>query len=421
LAQQILFFNSFGIPETFLLSGEFTQNITTSQELAVRTESFQLNNKLPQNYIFDSRNVISYNAETLMLSNLEAERLMPLINATITYLVEKNRFVPVVLNAGTTTIFKVNAFLQKIQVEMARANESDRVSYYEVLPDFEPVTNFSLGIRNCTFTRNLLNITDFGNIKIYFEGAEIGTFTYISSQFGYTGAPITQEGLLTFVLNCEVNGVPKMVKKQLMYRWDEIVYELIGTEADIRFGTLFSSTPMRIDWNEGTTENVTIDNDGEQFTRTYPAEGKKVVRIFKPSFYDINVFVVHNAVNQIDVSKFLSLRVVLFENCVGGNFYFVGLKNLRDVVFLNTTVHKLNIGYQKDLENVILLNTNISESNFEDFILEIWTFRKSYNNNFVIAITSEVVISPTTQSIIDATGIYAGDGLSTYGITIDLI
>jgi hypothetical protein len=421
LAQQILFFNSFGIPETFLLSGEFTQNITTSQELAVRTESFQLNNKLPQNYIFDSRNVISYNAETLMLSNLEAERLMPLINSTITYLVEKNRFVPVVLNAGTTPIFKVNAFLQKIQVEMARANESDRVSYYEVLPDFEPFSLYTVGITYCTFNRNLLNITDFGNIKIYFEGAEIGTFTYNALQKIYTGTAITQEGLLTFILTCEVNGEEKTVKKYLNYKWDQITYELIEPDADIRFSTFLTSTPMRIDWNDGTTDDVTVTDDGETFTKTYTTTGKKIIRIFKPTFSDITEFIVHNAVNQIDVTKFTLLRTVLYEDCVGGNFYFVGLKNLREVAFLNTNVHKLNIGYQKDLENLILAFTNISESNFEDLIVELWTFRKSYDNEFVISITDEVVISSKAQSIIDATGIYAGDGLSTYGITIDFI
>lgn len=420
LTKQIVYFNSFGIPESFILSAEFQQNITTSQELATRTESFALSNKFPQNYIFDAKNVISYNAETLMLSNIEAERLMPLINSTITYMVEKDCFIPVILNAGTTAVYKVNSFLQKIKLEMARANESDRVSYYPTLPDFEPQQGAN-GFDTCKLNRNLLNITDFGSVKAYWNGTQVGEFAWVENQYEIIDEPLTYEGIITFILTCQINGIEKTVQKQINAKWDELIYEFIysGSDAEIIFQSTLDSSPMRIDWDNGTTEDVTITNDGvAEFYKSYSLPGKKTIRIFKPSFADIDLFRVYKAVNLVDISKFTALESVFFNRCVAGNYYFTGLKNLKGIEFFGTVIYSLNIGFQRNLELISLDGSQISVENFEDFILEIWNFRKAYNSEFEIRITSEVIISSVAQSCIDATGIYAGDGLSTYGITI---
>jgi hypothetical protein len=418
--KQIVFFNSFGIPESFLISAEFQQNITTSQELAVRTQSFALNSKFPQNYIFDSKNVLSYNTETMMLSNSEADRLMPLLNSTITYLKENQRYVPVIINAGTTAVYKLNEFLQKIKIELARANENDRISYFETLPDFE-IQNlvFTNGIQFCYLKRNLLNITDFGTIKIYKENEEIGEFTYNSFQNYYTGVPIIDEGLLTFILTCEVDGIQKIIRKQINYQWQKLTYELIytGFDADIRFESYIPNAPMRIEWGDGIIENITL-TEFTAFTKSFSTAGKKINRIFKPSYFDIISFVLLRSSNLFDVSSFGSLQFLVFEKCVAGNYYFTALTKLKNIIFIDTIVHQLNIGFQKDLENIILADTQISSENFEAFIKEIWLFRKSYTNNFVVQISEEVIISELAQSIIDGTDLYVGDGLNTYGITV---
>lgn len=416
LAKQIIFFNSFGIPESFLLSSEFQQNITTSQELAVRTQSFSINNKFPQNYIFDSKNVISYNTETLMLSNLEAERLMPLINSTITFLRENNRYLPVIINAGTSAIYKVNEFLQKIKIEIVRANESDRVSYFEVLPDFE-IFSTGIGISLCTLKRNLLNITDFGKIKIYKDNIQIGEFPWNGTY--YLGDPILDEGILSFELEIAIDGEAKQVKKQYDYKWDELIYDIIytGVEADIRFNSFIPDTPMRIEWGNGQIENITL-NGLTAFTKDFTSVGKKINRIFKPSFFDITEFIVLRTSTIFDISKFTKLQIVVFENCVAGNYYFTALKELITIIFSDTILHQLNLGFQKEIEQIVLENTYISAENFELLIKEIWLFRKGYTNSFSISISSEVIISDIAQSIIDGTGIYAGDGLNTYGISV---
>jgi hypothetical protein len=420
LTKQIVYFNSFGIPESFILSANWQQNITTSQELATRTESYALDTLFPQNYIFDSKALISYQAETMMLKNLEAERLMPLINSTITFLLENGNFIPVIINAGTTAVYQVNSFLQKIQLDLVRANESNRVSYYETLPDFEVFTTNSIGISFIYLKRNLLNITDFGSIKIYHEGIELEEFTYVPTQQWYTGTAITTEGILTLELTCEVNKVEKIVRKQFNYKWDELRYEVfaMANDALVRFSSLFSGgTPMRIDWSDGTVDDVTVTT-GTVFTKNYYTNGKKLVRISKPSFFDITQFTIQNASNNFDFTKFNRLSDLIITNCAAGNYYLSPLQKLQEITFINTTIYQLNLGYQKDLLFLILNNSNISADNFELLIREIWNFRKSYDNAFEIRITSEVVVNSVSQAIIEGTGAYAGDGLADYGIAL---
>lgn len=421
LTKQIVFFNSFGIHESFILSSEFQQNITTSQELATRTESYALNNLLPQNYIFDSKNVISYKAETMMLSNLEAERLMPLVNSTISFLLENGNFIPVIINAGTTAIYKVNSFLQKIQLDLVRSNESDRVSYFDASADFEPI--ITDGISVCTFKRNGLNITDFGSIKCYFEGIEIGEFNWNSTTKIYSiSSPITQEGLLTFKLTYEVNSIEKTVSKQLNFAWKQLIFEKIVFVEDgtalFQMQGISASKPFRIDWSDGTTEDETLTNSLSSYSKSYADTGKKTIRIFKPWFGDVVTFKLFNAINHFDYSSFTNLQEINLTSCVAGNYYFTGLKQLRTITFDLTVLHTLNIGYQKYIEGIYLYNTSISQDAFDAFLKELWLFRKAYENEFVVWITSEVILSNFANSIISGTGIYAGDGLNTYGITV---
>lgn len=420
LTKQIVYFNSFGIPESFILSANWQQNITTSQELATRTESYALDTLFPQNYIFDSKALISYQAETMMLKNIEAERLMPLINSTITFILENGNFIPVIINAGTTAVYKVNAFLQKIQLDLVRANESNRVSYFEVLPDFVPFSS-GIGIGGITLKRNLLNITNFGSVKVYKEGILLREFTYNGSN--YSGTAITEEGLLNYELTCEVNGVEKVIRKQYNYQWDELMYQFIydgNTDRPAFFSmqSYISSTPLRIDWGNGTTEDETVITTLSNYTQTYSENGKRFIRIFKPWFGDVTHFKLFYAFNIFEFSKFTSLQDIEIGQCSAGTYYFTGLSQLRTVKIDNTSLFGLNIGYQKFLEVVYLFNTSISQDAFQAFIYELWQFRKSYDNGFTVWLTSDVVINYVAQSLITGTGIYAGDGLNTYGITV---
>jgi hypothetical protein len=422
LTKQVVYFNSFGVPESFILSAEFQQNITTSQELATRTESYALNNLLPQNYIFDAKNVISYQAETMMLSNLEAERLMPLVNSTITFLLEKGNFIPVIINAGTTAIYKVNSFLQKIQLDLVRANESDRVSYFEVLPDFEPA--YSSGILWLDLKRNGLNITDFGSIKAYYEGTEIKEFTYQSTQKYYIASDaLIQEGIITFVLTCEVNGVETIVRKQYNYKWEQMDWVFYATPDNLLFRMdlrgAFADQPFRIDWGDGTSEDLEITNSVTNYNHTYSEEGKYFIRVFKPSFSDLRDVKFFDKINYFDFAAFTGITDLTLEFGSAGKYYFNGIKDLENVEIKRTTIEFLNLGFHRNLEVLTLDECVIDSDTLDALLLELWTFRKGYLNAIAVTFT-DLGYSPSAfaTSIVDGTGVYAGDGLTDYSITV---
>ena len=422
LTKQIVYFNSFGVPESFILSAEFQQNITTSQELATRTESYVLNNLLPQNYIFDAKNVISYQAETMMLSNLEAERLMPLVNSTITFLLEKGNFIPVIINAGTTAIYKVNSFLQKIKLDLVRANESDRVSYFEVLPDFEPA--YSSGILWLDLKRNGLNITDFGSIKAYYEGTEIKEFTYQSTQKYYIASDaLIQEGIITFVLTCEVNGVETIVRKQYNYKWEQMDWVFYATPDNLLFRMdlrgAFADQPFRIDWGDGTSEDLEITNSITNYNHSYSEEGKYFIRVFKPSFSDLRYVKLFDKINYFDFAAFTGITDLTLEFGSAGKYYFNGIKDLENIEIKRTTIEFLNLGFQRNLEVLTLDECVIDSDTLDALLLELWTFRKGYLNAIAVTFT-DLGYSPSAfaTSIVDGTGVYAGDGLTDYSITV---
>jgi hypothetical protein len=422
LTKQIVYFNSFGVPESFILSAEFQQNITTSQELATRTESYALNNLLPQNYIFDAKNVISYQAETMMLSNLEAERLMPLVNSTITFLLEKGNFIPVIINAGTTAIYKVNSFLQKIQLDLVRANESDRVSYFEVLPDFEPA--YSSGILWLDLKRNGLNITDFGSIKAYFDGTEIKEFTYQSTQKYYIASDaLIQEGIITFVLTCDVNGVETIVRKQYNYKWEEMDWVFYATPDNLLFRMdlrgAFADQPFRIDWGDGTSEDLEITNSITNYNHTYSEEGKYFIRVLKPSFSDLRNVKFFDKINYFDFAAFTGITDLTLEFGSAGKYYFNGIKDLENLLIKRTTIEFLNLGFQRNLEVLTIDECVIDSDTLDALLLELWTFRKGYLNAIAVTFT-DLGYSPSAfaTSIVDGTGVYAGDGLTDYSITV---
>lgn len=422
LTKQIVYFNSFGVPESFILSAEFQHNITTSQELATRTESYALNNLLPQNYIFDAKNVISYQAETMMLSNLEAERLMPLVNSTITFLLEKGNFIPVIINAGTTAIYKVNSFLQKIKLDLVRANESDRVSYFEVLPDFEPF--YSSGILWLDLKRNGLNITDFGSIKAYFEGEEIEEFTYQSTQKYYIASDaFIQEGIITFVLTCEVNGAEIIVRKQYNYKWEQMDWVFYATADNLLFRIdlrgAFADQPFRIDWGDGTSEDLEITNSITNYTHTYSEEGKYFIRVFKPSFSDLRYVKLFDKINYFDFAPFTGMQDLILEFGSAGKYYLNGIKDLETINIKRTTIEFLNLGFQRNLEVLTLDECVIDSDVIDALLLELWTFRKGYLNAIAVTFT-DLGHSPSAfaTSIVNGTGVYAGDGLNEYSITV---
>jgi hypothetical protein len=420
LTKQVVYFNSFGVPESFILSAEFQQNITTSQELATRTESYALNNLLPQNYIFDAKNVISYQAETMMLSNLEAERLMPLVNSTITFLLEKGNFIPVIINAGTTAIYKVNSFLQKIQLDLVRANESDRVSYFEVLPDFEPF--YFNGISGINLKKNNLKITDFGSIKAYIEGEEVAEFEWNGAYYLITPA-FSTEGLITFVLTCEINGEEKIVRKQYNYKWERIDWIFYAEPDNLLFrfslNNAFPDENFRIDWGDGITEDLTTGDGLTAYNHTYLSEGKYFIRVFKASFIYTYDLVFFDKINFFDFNSFQFLRNIRFEFGSAGKYYFNGIKDLENVEIKRTTIEFLNLGFHRNLEVLTLDECVIDSDTLDALLLELWTFRKGYLN--AIAVTFATLgYSPSAfaTSIVDGTGVYAGDGLTDYSITV---
>lgn len=423
--QTILFFNSFGIPETFLVSAEFQQNLTTSKELATRTQSYALTNILPQNYIFDVSNVISYQAQTLALTNNEAERLMPLLNTAIAFLQKNNAWQPIIISAGTLAIFKVNQFLQNISLELVAANEQKSISFFENKPDFEVV--FFGGVYSARLKKNGLRITDFGSIVAtrLDNGATLGTLNFIPQQNIYLITPAIQyEGLIKMTLTCEVKGVEVVTEKVVKNSWDSIEMVFFATSGNMDFNmdwSAFTSTPYRIDYGDSTVDTGNITSTTTSQDHTYLTTGKKIIKIFCPNFGNVTLWSLNDGGNFFDFGKFRNLSNLAVYNGTRGKYYLT-TPNYQIINFQNTPLQGLNIGFQRNITSLTLSDTSINSDALDVLLTEIWNFRKGYNNAWdVYLVNLGYTVSDYADAIINGTGQFAGDGLVDNGIDVNIV
>jgi hypothetical protein len=422
--QTILFFNAFGVPETFLLSGEFQQNLSTSKELATRTQYYALTNLLPQNYIFDVSNVISYQAQTMALTNHEAERLMPLLNSAIAFLQKNNAWQPIIIGAASSAIFKVNKFLQNISIELVAANEQKSISFFENKPDFDVI--FNGGIQAAKLKRNGSRITDFGSVVAtrLDNGANLGTLTYVpNSVFYQTNTPITYEGLVKMTLTTEVNNVEVITSKVTRYSWDLLEMVFFATSENLTFSIgwqTFQNTAFRIDYGDGTVDTGTITNTISSQDHTFATAGKKIIRLFCPNFGNFILFQLLDGGNLFDFGKFTNLQNLAIYNGTGGKYYLT-TPNYVIINFQNTPLQGLNIGFQRRITALTLADTSINSDALDALLTEIWNFRKGYVNAWdVYLVNLGYTISDYADDIINGTGQFAGDGLVDNGIDVNI-
>lgn len=423
----LLFFNSYGIPETFHTSGEWTESMNISAEIASRAGSFNVNSLFPQNFIFDSKHGTSYSAITGFLDNETARRLKSMINSVISFVQEDGAWIPAIINNSNTRILKINDFQNQIELDIMKANEDDRASFIGAVVDVVPI--YENGISYLELITNGIHVQTYGAIQLIqgtmiSGGTVIDTFVWDSGlKLYYPANPIQTEGeyRLEGTITA-VDGKEYKIKKIIRYKLPEIVLSTYDT-GDVDF-YLRGSGPIaeiNVDWGDGTIETAVYFNGSDtNILHNYSATGKKIIRLKKPTFSDIRRFGTYKNLGRIEFALMPNLTHILYSGGPGGNIYLSGLRKLQMIDIREQDLNLLSIGYQKDLENLIIYDTGISADNLIALFRELWKYRKLYVNTPGVYITNpSYSMPPEVTSIIDGTGAYAGEGLvSDYSWTV---
>lgn len=420
--RNILYFNSFGIPETFNTSNDWIETMNASTEIASRSAAFNLKSLFPKTFIFDSKHTNSMNAVTFLLSNKEAIRLQSMINSTISFVLENNRWIPCILNTGKASIIDRKEFTQRIELEILKANENDRASFFEIQPDLLVVVG--IGIEKVSLVNNNLDYIDYGSLECYLDGALVDTFIWSNPLKAYLPTiPIETEGLYTFKATVETSIRIHELVKFFQYKLECITWSMYDTGYKrFSMGSALAGQIVQVDWGDGTVVNETYGTSPVTIDNTYTKTGKKIVRLKKASFSDVESLSIMDNFGVPDLGKFPNLDAFGYFDGPTANWYLSQLSKLVVIIFDNTGVSSLNVGFQKNLGVIILTDTGISTSELDKMMMELWKFRKLYVNNPILNLSG---LGYTPSSIFDdisnGTGDYAGEGLvANYSWTINI-
>lgn len=423
----IAYLNPFGIFETMSTAADWAESMNVKQTLAVRSQNFRLSTLFPQNFIFDSKNGSSYTANTPSMPIEDAKRLQGMLNATMSFIREKNRWIPAVIESGSKDISIMQMYLGSIEINIFKANESDRVSWFDLQPDIEVHEDY--GIEYFNIRTNGLQITNYGLLEIYsYNGSgTISTLEYTFSWDGqkyFNATPFTKEGIFEAkVLIIDSEGNQHVIRKIIKYRQKTIdfIWEGTGTFTFYIFSTIGDS--INLDWGDGVNETKTITSDPTTISHTFSgAQVRRIITLKKPNFKGITNINTNRNIGHFDYTQMPELSNIQTSFGYGGNMYLSALSKIVALRIYDQNARSLNIGFQKNLTVLHLRNLQFSSDSFLILMTELWNFRKLYTTTPAITIQNIGVSTPAVvNDIINGTGDYSGEGLvSNYGWTITI-
>lgn len=429
IKKTVLYFNSFGMPETFNTTN-WVKTMNVSSTIATRTQSFNASLWMPQSFIFDSKHKNAFKCTTAVLTNEQADRLQPLLNSTISYVEDNNRWVPIVVQNNKGDLGVYNDFQQILDLEIVMANENDRASFYGKQITIELDRN----AYDNTFSINLNQVKAdaFGDLETYDKDGNLyQTFTYDYGLKKYVHAQYFpfEEGIYhAYALISSVDQTYKVYTK-FEIKYPELVLQYFDI-GDIYFALALRSDALpnrkfQVDWGDGEKEEilVTRDENFHNLNHTFSYLGRKEIRIKRQTFEDVIGIDKGQGINNFEISLFKNLEVLYYQQAPAARLYLSQLQSLK-TINISSPILNAEIGYQPNLENFsISFATSLASSDLDAIIKELWSYRKLYNQIPSIYIsTMPYSVSSLIQDIKDGTGDYVGEGLeSDYGWTFVII
>ena len=432
----ILYFNSFMLPESFSTQSNWEESINVSSELASRGLNYNSSHLRSKNFFFNSKHQNSIVLESSILKREEAKRLQSMLNSTYSFILEDNRWIPVLIDTKKTPIWSNSEFTTTLKIELLKANSNDRASFYDALPSIEVIKEdynyiFQLHLNGFNFKESGVfsiykeNGTLWGNCP--YDAPTLSFKTYAAPEDWITEA--LPEGKYTFkVIITDTNLIEHSLKGAF-----EVVYETVkfsvngvGTK-NITLGSYNIDYPevylkYNLDLNSPSFSNAQI-NPTELLAPNFTTSGAHEITLKAPSFVDFNYLKLdHTNVSDLkfDQMKNLQYLNINYTDLVG-RVYLNTLQDLYSCYIANgSQITSIEIGYLPKLTYFYLKSLSISTADLEALILEFWTFRKSYSQPIALHFISMSTFSSEALDMINGTGLYVGDGLVDNNFTVTI-
>jgi hypothetical protein len=423
----ILYFNSFGLAESFSTHNEWEETINVSKEIASRGLLYNDSNLRNKTFIFNSVHQNSIVMQSSLMRREEVRRLQTMLLSTYTFVLEEKRWIPVIVETKKAKVWNNSIFTQYLEMEMIKANSSDRASFFEILPNLL-VSKVDYSIR-FDLVLNNFKLDVISDLSIFDKtGSLVKTLVFDDVDYNFVSEAdaddwhINQlvEGVYSYSFTVtDFNGVSKKIQGVFEYLLEKFDY-VIGGTGDVEITLGATTSPLAnvyIGLNNITTDSTISFEDikGTEII-THPfgtTTGFKYCKFVSPTFKDVNYFTSNgNDFLKLDIQRFYNIQNLLIQNGnIEDKLYLNKLQLLQNILIKNVPITEVEIGYLKSITTFAIENCDLDEDAMESLITEFWNFRKMYGHTVNIFLTGMGAVNGETTALINGTGIYAGDGL----------
>ena len=419
--REFVFINPYGIPESMACLGFNDINLNAAKQTIQRTPRHDFSTVKGMLYQFSTDSSNNYIARTGHVTKVEAETMQAVLVSAITFMVEGNSVVPVVIDPGSFNIIDTSEILAQIEFKLNRGYAQNNYSKQDLLPVINVDTTNGVFVAKIEYHKPLELPAEIwvGNENIEADVALVGGM--------YTETNILVENAIFHVLAFVVlNGQTIGLKKSFYYQRQQVSIRspfiplgAPGNWAVAYFGMRANAVmQIWIDAQNGLDfVNYGLSSTYGIFAIPATHQGDRLIRIEAQNLGRIREF--NSEGIEYYNPMFYSMpnieTLVLTNMPIGGHFYAHVWQNLQFIEADNCGLTGFTLGLPRNIGYIDLSNNAMNPKAVEKFLEEMWTVKDGFLNPMYVILTGNPGATAPTQKalqLINGTGPYTGNGLN---------
>ena len=427
-SRNILYINSFNLPEVIQTRGLWKQELVVNRELTSRVLAPNYTRLRGQEFQYNHIGANTYKVRTSFFTKKQAQAFQEVLLDAKLFEIEDQEYTPILLLDTKTAITQDDQQLHFFDLSVKKAFNTSRYSNLSKYPTFTPIID--CGLKGFSLDAKGYAIALFSGMTVYNEvGTSIATATYSAVTKEYIlNNKITQQGNYRIEVALDVtfpsgtNTVPYYMNHQQNNESISMRFDGVPSPTFVVSG--ISSGDIYVDHLDGagetkvslTTSNSIINPTNDKIKISTPCAS-----IFK------NILITSSKLKSIQFANAKNLQEFrAFTNQLSGVVDLSMFHQLTSVSLnLNPDVTGLLLGAPQNLTAIDLDQSGVELSGADALLRDLWNKRTIFTNSAkTVVLTGNGIAFPAElQDLIDGTdvagtGKYTGDGLVQKGFTV---
>lgn len=416
----IVYLNSFGVAESFVCSGFFENNLTTSTDIASKTLKHDYKSINGRDFVFNKSSKNTFKARSGVLNKQEAKALQTMLNVAPVFILENDLLRPIIIEAGNYTIDDQREITQTLDLKITKSLELTNVSDMRTKPTLTVKEHCGMFT---VFVNSEYKVDNYGDLTTTKGSEPFDTTVFDGQKYELTEKA---EDDAIYFFSCEVTVEGETFSLSSTYAFKRDTARISATvrrptTSIYSFGissrveeTIRFNSQSNID-TEITTAPTVVEIASLPITK-----GANSTVISASCLSNILFFYINSEpFSKFEFGKMTKLEAFYIVNCsLSGHFSSATFKTLQWFNLMSNNIESIELGMNLDLHMLNLENNSLDKIAIEKLIKELYDYRKLFTKKYDPLIHVHLVGNPGSSQIgpdaIDmknGTGSYAGDGL----------